>query len=91
MLYPLQIPSQLSSHLRALRVERGLSQAGLGALLGLSQARIARIEADPLSVSTGQLLRVLFALGLRLNLESLTDQAHDKAMPAVSSTDQGDW
>ena len=91
MLYPLQIPSQLSSHLRAIRVERGLSQAGLGALLGLSQARIARIEADPLSVSTGQLLRMLSALGLRITLESLTDQAHDKLMPAASPTDQGNW
>lgn len=80
MPYPIQTPSQLSSHLRALRIEQGLSQAGLGAMLGLSQTRIARIEAEPLSISTGQLLRVLSALGMRITLE-----------PVVPSTNKEVW
>ena len=91
MSYPIQTPSQLSSHLRALRIERGLSQAGLGALLGLSQTRVARIEADPLSVSTGQLLHVLSVLGMRINLESVAGFDHDKATPVAPPTNQGDW
>lgn len=66
-----QIPSQLSSHLRALRKARGMSQAALGRRLGLSQTRVARIEGDPLSVSVEQLLRVLAALGVQISLEPM--------------------
>jgi HTH-type transcriptional regulator / antitoxin HipB len=69
MAYPLQTPSQLPSHLRALRQARGWTQAELGTRLGLSQTRIARIEGAPLSVSVQQLLEVLAALGVRLALE----------------------
>ncbi len=72
MAYPLQTPSQLPSHLRALRRARGWTQAELGARLGLSQTRIARIEGAPLSVSVQQLLEVLAALGVRLALEPLS-------------------
>lgn len=70
--YPLQTPSQLSSHLRALRQAKGLTQAALGKRLGLSQARIARIEGDPLSISVNQLLDVLTALGIRVTLDPLS-------------------
>ena len=71
MAYTIQVPSQLSSHLRALRKAKGLSQADLGARLGLSQARIARIEGDPLSISVEQFLRVLSALSVRMTFEPL--------------------
>jgi HTH-type transcriptional regulator/antitoxin HipB len=71
MRYTIQAPSQLASHLRALRKSKGLSQLDLGKRLGLSQARIARIEGDPLSISVEQLLRVLAALGVRVDLEEL--------------------
>ena len=67
----LQIPSQLSSHLRALRKAKGWSQAELGRRLGLSQARVARIEGEPLSISVEQLLRVLAALGVGVTLDPL--------------------
>lgn len=70
--YLLQTPSQLSSHLRALRQAKGLTQAALGKRLGLSQARIARIEGDPLSISVDQLLDVLTALGMRVTLDPLS-------------------
>ena len=72
--HTLQVPSQLSSHLRALRKAKGLSQAELGRRLGLSQARIARIEGEPLSISVEQLLRVLAALGVGVTLEPLQVQ-----------------
>jgi HTH-type transcriptional regulator/antitoxin HipB len=71
MRYSIQAPSQLASHLRALRKSKGLSQLDLGKRLGLSQARIARIEGDPLSISVEQLLRVLGALGVRVDLDDL--------------------
>jgi HTH-type transcriptional regulator/antitoxin HipB len=66
--YPIQSPGQLASHLRALRRVRGLSQAQLGALLGVDQSRVARIERDPTAVSVGQFLSVLNALGAQMVL-----------------------
>jgi HTH-type transcriptional regulator/antitoxin HipB len=78
--YPIQSPGQLSSHLRALRKVRGLSQAQLGALLGVGQTRVARIERDPTAVSVAQILDVLNALAVQMVLRP-TDQA-----PAVEKT-----
>lgn len=66
--YPLRIPGQLRAHLRALRQQGGLTQAQLGQRLGLSQVRIAEIEADPAVVSVEQLARILSALGATLVL-----------------------
>jgi HTH-type transcriptional regulator/antitoxin HipB len=84
--YIIQVPGQLSSHLRALRKAQNLSQTELGTRLGLSQARIARIEGDPLSVSVEQLLRVLAALGARL--EIAPQMASDPSPEAGSATTQ---
>ena len=79
--YPIQIPSQLASHLRALRKVRGLSQAQLGTLLGVGQTRVARIERDPAAVSVAQILDVLNALAVQMVLRptdksTTTDQTH---------------
>ena len=60
--FPLHLPGQLREHLRALRKARGLTQAGLGELLGVGQARIAEIESNPGVVSLDQLMKVLSAL-----------------------------
>lgn len=68
MKYLIQAPQQISIHLRALRKAKGLSQAQLGKLLGISQTRVARIEKDPTSVSVDQLLKVLGALGVQMAL-----------------------
>ncbi len=70
MNYPLRIPDQLRPHLRALRKRHGLTQAQLGALVGVKQARIAEIEANPGAVSLDQLARVLAALGATLHLHA---------------------
>jgi HTH-type transcriptional regulator/antitoxin HipB len=66
--YPIQSPGQLSSHLRALRKARGLSQAQLGAVLGVGQTRITRIEHDPTAISVEQFLGLLSALGVQMVL-----------------------
>ena len=68
MSYPIRIPDQLRQHLRALRQSHGLTQAQLGALVGVKQARIAEIEAAPGAVSLDQLTRILAALGGTLHL-----------------------
>ena len=69
--YVIQTPLQLSSHLRALRKARGLSQASLGNALGVGQTRVARIEGSPSAISVEQLMEVLSALGVRLVLRDL--------------------
>jgi len=70
MSYPIRIPAQLKQHLRALRKGCGLTQARLGALVGVKQARIAEIEANPGAVSLDQLTKVLLALGSALHLHT---------------------
>lgn len=59
---------QLAAHLRSLRKSRGLTQAQLGAIIGVDQTRIAKIERNPGSVSADQLLKLLAALGAQLTL-----------------------
>ena len=66
--FPIHLPSQLREHLRALRKARGLTQAALGRLLGVGQARIAEIESNPGVVSVDQLMKVLSVLCVSLVL-----------------------
>lgn len=73
--YAIQLPTQLREHLRALRKERGLTQAALGRLLGVGQARIAEIENNPGVVSIDQLMRVLSALQTSLILRDEVAQS----------------
>lgn len=61
-IYPIRFASQMREHLRALRKKQGLTQAQLGTQLGVSQARIAEIEANPGLVSFEQLLKLLSQL-----------------------------
>ena len=64
--YPLKTAEQLRQQLRSLRKERGLTQARLGTLIGVTQARVVEIEANPGSVSLQQIMQVLSALGAGL-------------------------
>lgn len=67
--YPLRFADQLRQHLRALRKRRGLTQSQLGKLIGVSQARIAEIEANPGAVSVEQMMQLLSTLGSTLVLQ----------------------
>jgi len=84
--YPIQSPGQLSAHLRSLRKARGLNQVQLGAVLGVGQARIARIERDPTAVSVEQFLELLGALGVQMVLHSTGPTKASTAAPARSKT-----
>jgi HTH-type transcriptional regulator/antitoxin HipB len=77
--FPVRFPNQLRQHLRALRKRHGLTQAQLGALIGVSQARIAEIEANPGLVNFEQLMKLLSVLGVSLTLQEGT------VVPAASS------
>lgn len=73
--YPIRFSEQLRQHLKGLRKKHGYTQAKLGELVGVSQARIAEIEANPGLVNLDQLLQVFSALGAALSLEELQDDA----------------
>lgn len=94
----IQTPSQLATHVRALRTAKGWSQSQLGMALNLSQARIARIEKDPLSISVAQLLRVLAALGATVSVEVIAEDGIHGTLPpptlgatATQKSNAGDW
>jgi HTH-type transcriptional regulator/antitoxin HipB len=73
--YPLSTPAHLAAELRRLRRARGLTQAELGAELGVQQARIGKIERDPGCVSLAQLVQILAALGAELVVRHATSGA----------------
>jgi HTH-type transcriptional regulator / antitoxin HipB len=79
MEFPILLSAQLREHLRSLRKTRGLTQAQLGHLLGVGQARVAEIELNPGVVSVDQLLRMLSALQTTLVLRD------EVAPPAVTA------
>jgi transcriptional regulator with XRE-family HTH domain len=80
--YPIKFVDQLRQHLRALRKKQGLTQAQLGAMLGVSQSRIAEIEANPGAVTFDKLVQLLSALGAGISLTDIdepTDNTHESA------------
>lgn len=83
--YPLRRVDQLREHLRALRRLRGLTQSQLGQRLGLSQVRIAEIEADPAVVSAEQIVRILSVLGATLVLRDTASEASHAPETAPAS------
>ena len=78
---------QLGPLLKQLRVEKGLSQAVLGAKIGLSQERISRIESRPESVTLDQLLTVLMALDAAFAVERRTPPEKEAISSVSASND----
>jgi HTH-type transcriptional regulator/antitoxin HipB len=60
--FKVETTQQLASHLRSLRRSNQLTQSQLGTRLNVEQARIAKIERNPGSISVDQLLAILNAL-----------------------------
>lgn len=88
-MYPVRTPGQLGPYLKSLRRERGLTQAALAAVLGVSRARVHTIERDPGAVSVAQLHRVLTVLGARLTIDAGAPPAD--ASGAIRSVAGGEW
>jgi HTH-type transcriptional regulator/antitoxin HipB len=65
---------QLRAALRSLRKRQRLNQTETGRLLGVSQMRIANIEAAPMKTSFEQMSRLVAALGARLVIDPLDDR-----------------
>lgn len=85
MSYPVNAPLQLRAVLKSLRKSRGLTQAQLGAKLGLSQKRIAGIEKNPQVTAFDQISRIVSLLGARLVIEDLP-QVDVASTPRTRST-----
>lgn len=83
--FPVRFPNQLRQHLRALRKRHGLTQAQLGALIGVSQARIAEIEANPGLVNFEQLMKLLSVLGVSLTLQEEVAAPTASRVPAAKT------
>ena len=66
--YPIKFGDQLKQQLRSLRKARGLNQTELGVRLGVTQRRIAEIEANPGVVAVDQIIKIFSALGAELVL-----------------------
>jgi len=93
--YPLKIAEQLRPQLQALRKRRGLTQAQLGEAIGVSQARIVEIEANPGLVNLQQIMQVLQALGaglvIRENAPAISERASALANTSAASDRKGRW
>ena len=83
--YPIQLTTQLSQHLRSFRQLRGMTQIQLAKYLGLTQSRIAEIEADPGRVSVENLLKILSALNIQLVLQDKSDLGITQLIPTTST------
>lgn len=81
-MYPIDTPQQLRSVLRGLRRARQVTQAELGQRIGVSQKRIARIEASPETTRFDQIARIVSALGGRLLLD---DAGHPQVSEAPAN------
>ncbi|RZA16231.1 MAG: transcriptional regulator [Proteobacteria bacterium] len=92
--FVLKTAEQLRQQIRALRKRTGMTQAQLGAALGVSQARVVEIEAMPGSVSLQQIMQVLHVLGAGLivradDLTPAEEQAQTNARAVRASVAQG--
>jgi HTH-type transcriptional regulator/antitoxin HipB len=65
---PLLTATQLGQLLRTARKRRGLTQAQVGARLGLSQNRVSHLESHADELSVKQLLSWCAVVGLELGL-----------------------
>lgn len=63
-----------------------MTQRDLATRLGVTQARVAAIEANPAAVSFGQLMAILAALGVDIALRPrpTRDAAVSSALPTVN-------
>ena len=86
--FPIRFPDQLRQHLRAMRKKQSLTQAQLGALVGVSQARIAEIEANPGLVSFEQLMKLLSVLRISVILSEDAPPPADTAAARPKVTAQ---
>ncbi len=60
--FPIKTPQQLGAVLKGFRRDRRLTQAEVGARVGLAQNAVWEIESDPARSSVARVLKLLAAL-----------------------------
>jgi len=82
---PLLTATQLGQLLRAARKQRGLTQAEVGARLGLSQNRVSHLEGHADELSAKQLLTWCAVVGLELSLGERQAAGSPTSPPAADT------
>lgn len=85
MKYPIKTISQLPLILKAFRKERGLTQADMGAKLGVTQQTYASFEASPATATLERLFRVLRLLSVEISLDQNFGDAVNKDFSSSTS------
>ena len=83
---PLLTAPQLGQLLRAARKQRGLTQAEVGARLGLSQNRVSHLEGHADELSVKQLLVWCAVVGLELSLAARPATAQEAGATQVQGS-----
>ena len=78
--YVARTPAQLGPILRSIRTERGQTQQGAGAKVGLKQSTVSAIESNSAHTSVDTLYKLLSALGLELVIR---DKQNDRGPSAA--------
>ena len=86
MTQPLLTTLQLGRFLQSARKAAKLTQAEVGARMGLSQKRISALELDPGSLTADQLLRLCGILGLEMTIGG-----KQAPPPRVAEGDSPEW
>ncbi len=90
MNFPVTTSGQLRTVLRALRQMQHLNQTQAGLRLGVSQKRLARIEANPGVTGFDQIARLVSALGGRLVITTPTRHTSEPAK-TKGATNANTW
>jgi transcriptional regulator with XRE-family HTH domain len=77
----------IANKLVAHRVEHGLSQAALGAKLGMKQPAVARLEAGEHNPSLDTLVRVVRVLDIEIVLDLVPPHRRPKLITKAAQTD----
>jgi len=80
---PIATAAQLGTLLQSARKSRKLTQAQLGARLGLSQKRLSELELAAGTLSVDQLLALCAQLGLQLSVQPRDDSPPSPGTPTA--------
>lgn len=80
MALPVLLPDQLGAHLRAVRQQRGLTQADVARQLGVSVQAVSRLEQHAGRASFDRVHRLCLLLGLEIVLQPKTAPRDDHSV-----------
>jgi HTH-type transcriptional regulator/antitoxin HipB len=76
--YPVRTDQQMALLIKSFRKSRGLTQADLAQVQGVTQQAASALERNPSAASVGRLLRTLSAMGVELVLREKDSESAGK-------------